>query len=192
MNPVRAIQVTTEFDKGLFLWIVAEGGAKAWNSFVADLFQRELLGACWGKGDRPPPVAVMLDLSGISLCHKRLAGLDLSQCWLENADFEGSSLKNSRLGCCPKANLRRTWLQGASFNEVTGCDFTDAHLHGVDFDNAVYDPADPPKGLTPDLMAACKPAPNEPPRNRHDPIESSGFSFAPLKCRASVHFMPME
>ncbi len=191
MSPVRAIQITVEFDKSLFLRIIAEG-RHAWNDFVADLFEQKLLGANWSAGEKPPPVVVMLDLSGISLRHKRLDGIDLSQCWLEGADFTGSSLKDSRIGCCPKSNLRRTWLSGASFSEITGCHFTDAHLEGVLLDGALYDPADPPKGLPPELLATCRPDPNEPPRSGHDRIEPSGFSFAPIRCRASVHLMPME
>jgi hypothetical protein len=150
-----AMQVVVEIDRSLIQHFDVPG----WNQFVADLSRHGLLPAAWAPGERPPPVAIMLDFRRVQRARYRLSGIDLSLCWLEGANFEGSCLKGAKMGCCPNATFRDARLQGADFSDcdVSGCCFVGAELHGAKFDHAVYDPANPPVGLPPELLAVCKP-----------------------------------
>ena len=187
----RAAQVVVELGKDLFHQIVAEGGVPAWNSFVSDLFKRELLSVAWSPKEIPPPFIVMIDLSGIRLDHRRLDAINLSHCWLEGASFNGSSLRNARLGCGRKVSYRGAWLQGSDFRnvEISGCDFTGSKgIEDALFDCASYD--EPPIGLPPAVMARCI---HEPDCGRFaSPTGPSEFGQAPLRCSASFHLIPVE
>src|ERR1035437_2411792 len=70
-----------------------------WNAFVARLFERRLLAACWSRTDRPPPLVALIDFRGLRRAHHRLDNVDFRYCWLQDADFTGASLRNARLGC---------------------------------------------------------------------------------------------
>ena len=190
----RAAQVVVGLGKDLFHQIVAEGGVPAWNSFVSDLFKRELLSVAWSPKEIPPPFIVMIDLAGIRLDHRRLDGINLIHCWLEGASFDGSSLKNARLGCGRKVSYRGASIQGSDFRyaEISGCDFTGCKgIENAMFDGATYD--DPPIGLPPAVMARCSQEPDSADCGRFaDPTGPSEFGQAPLRCRASFHLIPIE
>ena len=156
-----AMQLLVEISRDLLQsFSVAE-----WNTFVADLSAHGLIPTVWSPGERPPPVAVLLDFRGLRRGHYRLTGIDLSLCWLEGANFEGACLKGAKIGCCPNANFRDARLQGADFSDcdISGCCFDGAELHDTDFTNASYDPENPPTGLPPEALAMCKPEPRERP-----------------------------
>ncbi|TFG81498.1 MAG: pentapeptide repeat-containing protein, partial [Chromatiales bacterium] len=111
----------------------------------------------WPKGERPPPVGVMLDFRGLRATHCRLAGVDFTFCDLAGADFEGSSLKGAKVGSCPGARFRNARLQGAEFRgNVSGCDMSGAITEGTDFAHAYCRADDPPLGLAPDALAAIE------------------------------------
>ena len=189
-----AVQVIVEFDKGLFQHFDVPG----WNAFVANLVARNLVPPAWTKGERLEPLAAMLDFRGLRRPHYRLDGIDLRCCWLERADFTGASLRDARLGCGRDVCYKGARLHGADFRhvEISGCDFTDAvGLDAALFDGAAYDPANPPEGLPPGILALCKaeadPPPSDP-RQPSNPAEPAGFRQAPLRCHATIHMVPME
>jgi len=190
--------VVVEFRKDLYGRIIANAGPAGWSRYVADLAARGLIPPTWSQGERPPPLAAMIDLRGLQSVHSRLDGIDLRMCWLQDADFSGSSLKNAKLGCGRGVSYRECRLDGADFRgvEVSGCDFSGAT--GLDkalFDGAVYDPANPPLNLPPEIFAVCKPEAEPPPsdpRQPSNPQEPSGYGEAPLRCFASIHFVPPE
>ena len=169
-----------------------------WNAFVASLFERRLLAACWSRAERPPPLVILIDFSGLRRAHYRLDGADFRYCWLQDADFTGASLRNARLGCGRNACYMGARLHGADFRhvEISGCDFTDCQgLDTVHFADAVYNPENQPKGLPPEVLAVCKPEAEPPPVDRRqptNPAEPTWFRQAPLRCRATIHMAPME
>jgi len=124
--------------------------------------------------------------------------VDLSLCWLEDAQFDGSSFRNARLGCGRNVSYRGAHLDHTDFRhvEISGCDFTGAKgfdtamLYG-----AVYDPANPPIGLPAGVLAQCKaeaePPPTDP-RKPTNPREPSEFKESPLHCHATIHAIPIE
>jgi hypothetical protein len=193
-----AIMIVVEFRKDLFRRIVAELGVDGWNRHVADLLERELIPPAWLEGTRPPPLAAMIDLRGLRATHCRLDGIDLRPCWLADADFTGSFLRDARLCCGRNVSYKGCRLDGADFRgvEISGADFTDATgLETALFDKAVYAPANPPTGLTPGILATCRPEAEPPPaspRQPSNPQEPSGYGEAPLRCFASIHVVPME
>ena len=194
----RAIQVVIEFDKALFGHVVGERGVAGWNAFAGCLFERRLLAACWPPAERPPPLVALLDFRGLRRAHYRLDGIDLRLCWLERADFTGASLRGARLGCGRDVSYRGARLHGADFRhvEISGCDFTGClGIEAALFEGAIYDPANPPVGLPPELLAACKPEAEPPPADRRQPSNPAGpagFRQAPLRCLATIHLVPME
>ena len=153
-----AMQILIEVDKSLFQFFdVAE-----WNALVADLAERGLMPAVWAPGERPPPVAVVLDFHRLQRKHYHLDGINLGMAWLEEANFEGASLKNAKLGCCPNATFKDARLQGANFEDcdISGCCFEGAQLDGADFSGAAYHPDNPPVGLPAEILAVCKADPD--------------------------------
>lgn len=184
-----AFQIVLEFDKGL----LQHFDVKQWNSFMSDLLSKDLTPPLYTPGERPHPVSVMLDFHGLRRAHYRLDGINLSLCWLERADFTGASLRNARLGCGRNVCYRGARLHGADFRdvEISGCDFSDAiGLAPEMFLGAAYDPANPPIGLSQDILAVCR-AESEPPasdpRAPSNPQEPTGFRQAPLRCHATIH-----
>ena len=170
----------------------------SWNAFVNALFERRLLSACWSRTESPPLLVMMLDFRGLRRARHRLDGIDLRHCWLERADFTGASLKNAKLGCGRNVCYKGARLHGADFRhvEISGCDFSGClGIESAMFDGAVYDPANPPVGLPPELLAACKPEAEPPPsdpRRPSNPMEPMWFRQDPLKCHATIHVAPME
>lgn len=194
----RAAQVVVELDKSLFSQIMGEGGIPAWNSFMETLLSQRLVAVAWGPGERTPPLVVLLDLQRLRMRNHRLDGIDLSHCWLADADFEGSSLRGAQMGCCPRASFRSARLHGADFRhvEITATDFSGClGLETALFDGAAYDPASPPKGLPPEILARCVAQADRlpaDPRQPENPAEPRGSTVAPLTCHATVSFMPIE
>ena len=170
----------------------------AWNAFIADLFERRLLAACWSRTERPPPLVALVDFRGLRRARHKLDGIDLRHCWLERADFTEASLRNSKMGCGRNASYRGARLHGADFRhvEISGCDFSGAAgLESAMFDGAAYDPANPPVGLPLELFARCKPEAEPPPsdpRRPSNPKEPAWFRQSPLRCHATIHVAPME
>ena len=188
------MQVVVEFDKS----ILSRFDVPGWNAFVADLMSYKLIPPMWESGERPPPLGVLLDFSGLKRMNYRLDGIDLSMCWLGDADFTGASLKNAQLGCGRNVSYRACRLHGADFTgiEISGCDFSDATgMETAQFDGAVYDPANPPKGLPENILASCLPDALPPPENSREPrnpAEPTGFTVMPLRCTATIHTVPVE
>lgn len=190
-----ALQViTVEFDKSLFSRFTVE----TWGAFVDSLMSCKLLPPMWESGERPPPLGVLLDFSGLQRQNYRLDGIDLSMVFVNGGDLSGSSLKNACLFSGRNVSYRRCRLDNADFQgvEISGCDFSDATgLETAMFDGAVYDPANPPKGLPEDALVKCLPdalPPPENPREPRNPKEPSGFTVMPLKCVATIHTVPVE
>lgn len=156
-----SMQIMVQIDKSL----LQHFDLATWGQFISDLSRHGLCPTVWAPGERPIPVAILLDFRGLRRGHYRLTGIDLSLCWLEGACFEGSCLKGARLGSCPNATFRNARLQGADFSDcdVSGCCFVGAELHGACFDRAVYDPTNPPTGLPAEVLAVCKAEPQERP-----------------------------
>ena len=188
------MQIVVAFDRS----ILSRFDTPGWNALVQDLMAHKLIPPMWESGERPPPLGVLLDFSGLKRMNYRLDGIDLSMCWLENADFAGASLKNAQLGCGRNVSYRACRLHGADFTgiEISGCDFNGATgLETALWDGAVFDPANPPKGLPENILAKClpeAPPPSENPRAPANPQEPSGFSVMPLRCTATIHTVPVE
>ncbi len=177
-----ATQVIVEFDASLFRHFCVS----AWNNFVAELARRGLVPVVWSKGERPPPVGVIFDFRGLRVTHCRLTGIDLTFCDLGGANFQGSSLKNAKLGDCPGANLRNTKLQDAEFRgDVGRADFSGATVEGTDFTHAYYISGEPPVGLPPQTLAAIECVPREQDGDRPD----APFT-PPIKVTAVIHAVP--
>lgn len=190
----RAIQIIVEFNSSL----LSHFSVATWNAFVDDLMEKNLIPPMWSPGERPSPVAVMLDFSRLQRRNYRLDGINLALCWLENADFTGASLKNAHLGCGRHVCYRECRLDNADFTlvEISGCDFTDCTgIETAIWDRATYDPANPPVGLPPEIVARCKPEAKPPPENPRapsNPAEPTGFMVAPLRACVTIHEIPME
>jgi hypothetical protein len=177
-----AVQVMVEFDQSIFRHFRGD----QWNEFVEELVRRGLLPIAWSKGERPPPIGVNFEFHGLRIAHCRLDGVDFTFCDLSSADLEGSSLKGARLGDCPKANLRRTRLQGASLSgDVSTADFTGATVDGTDFGHAYYFEGEPPIGLPPDAMAAIECVP----KDASAKAPEQPF-MQPLRARVTIHEVP--
>ena len=200
-NSPRVPMVVVEFDKTIFLQILGEGGIPAWNRYVADLSARNLIPPMWGTGcgdGKPPPLAAMVDLAGIRLRNYRLDGANFAYCWLADADLSSSSLKGVVMGCCPRADLRGARIHGCDFRHV---DVSDCRLDGCIgieealWDGAVFSPGHAPSGLPPEILSRCEPEADPPPIDRRtpeNPAEPTGFSQSPLRCVATIHFVPVE
>jgi uncharacterized protein YjbI with pentapeptide repeats len=176
--------VVVEFSRDLFQHFNVE----SWNEFVGELVRHGMVPVAWSKGERSPPVGVMLDFRGLRRAHYKLDGIDLTFCDLEGANFEGASLKGAKLGPCPGANLRGARLQGAAFRgDVSGADFTGAELHDTDFRDATYDPGKPPVGLPGEALANCKPEPE----NATDDAEVQSVpADQPLRATVTISEVP--
>jgi hypothetical protein len=168
-----AKQIMIEFDRSL----LQHFNVSAWNEFVEALGRRELIPTVWAPGERPPPVGIMFNFSRLKRRHYILDGIDLTLCSLDNADFEGASLKGAQLGCGRNVCYRGARMDaGTDFRniEITACDFTGGiGLELAIWDGAVYDQGNPPIGLPPEVLAKCKAAPPEPvaPQITTDPDE---------------------
>jgi hypothetical protein len=164
-------QVMIEFDRSL----LQHFNVSSWNEFVEALVRRELVPTVWGPGERPPPVGIMFNFRRLKRRHYVLDGIDLSLCSLDNADFEGASLKGAQLGCGRNVCYRNVRMDaGTDFRniEITGCDFTGAiGLELALWDGAVYDEGNPPIGLPTEVLSRCKAEPPEPvaPQKPNDP-----------------------
>jgi hypothetical protein len=189
-----AMQVVVELRADLQGWFdVAE-----WNSFVAWLGSTRLLPPTWEKGEAPLPLGVIISLKGLRRPRYRLDGIDLSACWIEDASFDGASLRGMRAGCGRNVSYRGARLHGADFRgvEVSACDFAGAT--GIDpamFEGAVFAPGMPPTGLPADAMAMLGPGAEPPPADPREPTnprEPSGFGVAPIRCHATIHRIPIE
>ncbi len=189
-----ATMIVIDFDRAVMQHL----DVPQWNAFVAFLLDKDLVPPMWMHGERPPPLAVTLDLHGLRRAHYVLDAIDLRMAWLADADFSFGSLVGARLGCCPRANFKSARLHGADFRgvEISGCDFTDAKgLDAVLFEGAAYDLSCPPMGLPPQILARCKaeaapsPTGTNPPSN---PTWPSGLPESPLKCLATVYTIPLE
>jgi hypothetical protein len=176
-----AVQVVVEFDQSIFRHF----RVGQWNEFAAELVRCCLTPVAWSKGEQPSPIGVMFDFSGLRATHCRLDSIDLTFCDLDGANLEGSSLKGAKVGDCPRAKLRRTWLQGASFRgDVSAADFTDARIEGTDFSDAHYLTESPPLGLPPDAMAAIECIPSDQAGSKDDPF------MPPVNVKAVIHEVP--
>lgn len=190
--------IVVEFRRDLFGLVIANLGVAGWNRYIADLLEKELIPPSWLQGQRPPPLAAMIDLSKLRATHCRLDNIHLGLCWLQEADFSSSSMKGAKMGCGRGVSYRGCRLDNADFRdvEISGCDFADARgLDTAMFDKAVYDPANPPKGLPPEILAACRPTAAPPPadpRKPKNPMEPSGHGVSPLRCHATINVVPME
>jgi len=193
----RAIQLLVEFDRTLLSHVLGEGGVPAWNRLVERLLEGGLTPPTWTAGGEPEPLGVLLDFTRLRMPHHRLDGINLRLCWLAGADLTGASLRNARLGCGRNVSYKGSRLDNADFRhvEVSGCDFTGCvGLETALFEDAAYDPANPPVGLPADIIAVCKPEAEPPPDDRRqptNPMEPSGFRQAPLRCNASIHLVPV-
>ena len=186
-------QVLVEFDRSLMSHLSVE----QFNALVDGLSEMHLAPTVWEAGSVPPPFGVIFDFSGLRRRNYRLDGVDLSLCWLGDADFEGASLKGAQMGCCPRSCFRNARLQGADFTlcDVSDCDFTGAELEGTVFTNATYAVGHEPVGLPTGTLALCKPEATPPPvnpRTPENPREPAGPTVAPLRCSATIHNVPME
>jgi hypothetical protein len=191
VNP--SIQIILEFRHDL----LGHFDVPTWNAFVADLMEKNLIPPIYTPGEKPEPLSVLLDFRGLQRSHYRLDGIDLSLCWLEGVSFDFASLRNARLGCGRNVSYKGSRLNGADFRhvEVSGCDFTGCvGLETALFEDAAYDPANPPMGLPPEILAKLKPEAEPPPDDRRkpsNPMEPTGFGQAPLRCHASIHLIPV-
>jgi len=187
--------VVVEFDRSLLGHFTT---VPQWNAFVADLMARELIPPSYFPGQRPDPVAVMIDFSGLRRPHHNLDRIDLRMCWLEDADFSGASLRDARMCCGRNVRYAGARLHGADFREVevSGCDFTGCSgLDAANFVGAVFDPANPPVGVPPEVLAVCEPEAEPPPtdpRQPRNPQEPTRFRQVPLRCHAIVLTIPKE
>ena len=176
-----AMQVVLEFDASLFRHF----RVSVWNDFVAELARLGLVPIAWSRGERPPPVGVTFDFRGLRVTCCRLDGIDFTFCDLGGANFQGSSLKNAKIGDCPKANLRNTKLQGAEFRgDVSGAEFAGAITDGTDFSHAYYLSGQPPVGLPPEVTAAIESVPRNPDGRTDEPFTP------PLRARVTIHTVP--
>ncbi len=186
--------VVVEFDKSL----LAHFTVPQFNAFVADLMARGLIPPAYFPGQRPDPVAVMIDLTGLRRPRHNLDGIDFRMCWLADADFSGASLRGARMCCGRNVSYRGARMDGADFREVeiSGCDFSGATgLDSAMFDGAIYDPGNPPKGLLSEILAVCRPDAEPPPaepRQPKNPQEPARFRQTPLRCHAIVLKIPKE
>ena len=187
--------VVVEFDKSLLGHFST---VQDFNAFVADLLARSLIPPVYSPGQRPAPLAVMIDLSGLHRPRHILDGIDLRMCWLADANLTGSSLRNVRMGESRNVSFKSCRLDRADFRdvEISGCDFSGATgLDTAMFDGAVYDPGNPPKGLPDSVMALCKPEAEPPPadpRQPRNPQEPARFRQTPIRCHALVLTIPKE
>jgi uncharacterized protein YjbI with pentapeptide repeats len=190
----RGILLSLDFNATLFNHILREAGVPGWNRFATDLFNQNLTAVVWKPTDRPPLLDIGLDFSWLKAQQKNLDGIDLSLCWLQGSNFDQASLKGAKIGCCPKSSFRGTNLQGATFYEITGCDFTGAYLDGVVFTDATYDPSDPPIGLTAELRSVCTADAKEVKQNmtHADQEDLAGFTEEPLDCSATILLIPVD
>ncbi len=174
-----AVQIIVEFDKSLFCHFTV----CQWNEFMANLVRRNMTPVAWEK--RPPPLGVMFDFRGLRRANYRLDGIDLTFCDLDDANFEGASLQNAKVGSCPKANLRNARLHGASFRgDVSNCDFTDAkEICEADFRHAYYYDGSPPIGLPAEVLASCEVLP---PSDEDIP----SVPEQPLRACVTIHEVP--
>ncbi len=189
-------QVIVEFDGTLMSHF---SSVAQFNGFISGLSAMNLAPTVWSSGERPPPFGVTLDFSRLQRAHYRLDGINFADacCWLADSDFEGASLQNAQMGCCPRASFRQARLQGADFTlcDISDCDFTGAELAGTIFTGAVYAVGHEPVGLPTEILALCKPEAMPPPvnpRTPENPREPTGPTVAPLKCSATIHAVPME
>ena len=190
-----AMQIMVECDHSL----LPHFSVTAFNSFIDGLVKMGLLPTVWDPTvERPPVLGVMLNFSRLQRRNYRLDGINLFFCWLENADFTGSSLRNARLGCGRNVSYRNCRLDNADFQEaeISGCDFTGCSgIETALFEGAVYDPANPPKGLPESILDRCKPAAAPPLKNPRQPSnlqEPSGYTVAPLRACVTIHEIPMS
>ena len=165
---------------------------KTWNAFAADLSHLLPIPTAWEPGEHPPPIGIILDFRRLQRAHYRLIGIDLSRCWLDEANFEGSNLKDAKMGSCSNATFKDACLQGADFSncDISGCNFTGADLRDINFKDATYDPADPPTGLPPELLAKCK---AEPPDPSNPPASTSNlgrFAARPIRACVTINEVP--
>jgi hypothetical protein len=181
-----AMQIIVEFDRSL----LSHFTVSEWNAFIDDLMARDLIPPTWSEGERPPPMGVMVNFRNLQRAHYRLEGINLSMCWLEGADFTEANLKHAQLGCGRNVCYRGARLDHADCGvEISGCDFTDATgLDTAKFKGAVYDPANPPIGLPPEVLAVCKAEADPPadPRQPSNPQEPTGMSESPLRACVTI------
>lgn len=198
-----AKQVMIEFDRSL----LSHFNVSSWNEFVEALVRRELVPTAWAPGERPPPLGIMFHFHRLQRRHYILDGIDLSLCSLDNADFEGASLKGAQLGCGRNVSYRGARMDaGTDFRniEITGCDFTGGiGLELALWDGAVYDQSNPPIGLPTEVLARCKAEPPEPvappklndpdddePLDPFNPVPRAPFGECPLRACITISEMP--
>ncbi len=185
--------INLEFGTGLLIRILDEGGVQAWNRFLGQLFDRNEVAGAWSHGETPPLVDVGFDFSGLHAPRKDLDGIDLWLCSLDGANFDRTSLRGAKIGCCANASFRYACLAGATFYDISGCDFTGAQLEGIVTKDMTFDPSRPPVGLPPELLSLIKLDPCERRESRDDELgEISQYVPDILDCHASIHFIPKE
>jgi hypothetical protein len=194
MDADADIMINIEFGTSLLIRILDDGGVRAWNRFLGQLFKRNEVAGAWSPGETPPLVDFGFDFRNLQVPCMNLEGVDLWLCELEGANFDGAALLGARIGNCPNASFRNTTLSGAMFcGDISGCDFTGAQFDGIVMDDVTFDPSMPPVGLPPELLSLCKPDHSErrvcPPDN---PEEIPHFVPDILDCHASMHFIPKE
>jgi hypothetical protein len=187
------IQIILEFRHDL----LSHFDVATWNAFINDLMAKNLIPPIYTPGEKPEPLSVLLDFRGLKRSNYRLDGINLSLCWLQDADFTGASLRNARLGCGRNVSYKGSRLHEADFRhvEISGCNFTDAlGLESALFDGASYDPANPSIGLPPEILAKCTPDAEPPPVDRRKPSNpmEQCFRQAPIKCFATINLIPSD
>ncbi len=163
---------------GEFLLAMLENyGVQGWNRWL------DAVGRCvpgyWGEAEAEPPLCFWYDLQGVDLSGRNLDGIDLGLAWCKATRFDGGSLVNARIGCCKDASFRTCDLRNAHIGgDITGVDFSGASLDGLRLDDAAYDPAHPPVGLSADLLRLC--------RRRADVEGTGGRMEHPVPVKASL------
>ncbi len=179
-----AMLVAIELDRSAFQHFTVA----SWNEFVGELARRGMTPIAWSKGERPPPIGVILNFRGLRRAHYKLNGIDLTLCDLEGAEFEGASLKGAKLGPCPGANLRNARLQGAAFRgDISGADLSGAELHDTDFRDSYYFDGTPPVGLPAEALATCKSEPASAPGDGDMPATPPE---RPIRATVTISEMP--
>jgi hypothetical protein len=161
--------VSAVFGRDLFEAIIAKDGKDGWNAYSESLAQHKLW-ECGRVPDDPVtgkgledflPIVVNLDLSGQDFRHADLSGLNLFFATVERADFSGANLARSTIGQPIEAVFRNADLRNATIiGDLSGTDFTDAHLEGALFDQVSCDRFRRPRGLPEQYLSQCRHCPS--------------------------------
>jgi hypothetical protein len=140
----------------------------------------------WAQGEKPSPISVVISLRRLQRRNYFLDGINFTFCDIADSDFSGSSLRCVKMLSCPRTSFRNARLDGSSFGEISGCDFSGATIESIDWTDAFFDPVHPPVGLPLEILAKCEQVPPEP----TDPNEPPGGAVVRACC--TIHFVPFE